>query len=247
MFHDSLPDFTAIALIFLVAGAVKGILGLGLPTVALGLLGLVMPVPAAAALMTVPSLVTNVWQAAVGPGLRALLARTATLQVGIVAGVLAAGVLLPEARDEFGRRLLGGCLVAYGLLGAMGRRLPPPPPRWEPLLGGLVGATTGVVTAFTGVFVLPAVPYLQSLGLDKDALTQALGIGFTTSTLALAGLLATRGHFGVAASASSALMVLPALAGMWFGQQVRGWMSEAAFRRSFFFGLLALGDWLLLR
>jgi len=247
MFHDGLPDFTVIALIFLLAGAVKGILGLGLPTVALGLLGLVMPVPAAAGLMTVPSLVTNVWQAAVGPGFRGLLARTATLQAGIVAGVLATGLLLPELRDESGRRLLGACLVAYGLFGLFGRQPPAPPAQWEPLLGGVTGVLTGMVTALTGVFVLPAGLYLQSLRLGKDAMTQALGIGFTTSTLALGALLAMRGHLGLAHSAASALMVLPALVGMWMGQQVRAVMSEAAFRRWFFFGLLALGAWLLVR
>lgn len=245
MFHDSLPDFAIVALIFVVAGAVKGILGLGLPTVALGLLGLVMPVALAAGLMTVPSLATNLWQAATGPGLRALLARTLTLQLGIVAGVLATGMLLAEPPDSFGRRLLGACLVAYGALGIAGWRPPAPPRRWEPLLGGAVGLATGLVTALTGVFVLPAVPYLQSLGLGKDAMTQALGIGFTTSTLALAALLASRGHLGLSTSAASALMVLPALLGMWMGQGVRAWLSEAAFRRCFFFGLLALGAFLL--
>lgn len=246
MFHDSVPDFLAVTLVFLVAGAVKGVVGFGLPTVALGLLGLVMPLPAAAGLMTVPSLVTNVWQAAVGRGFRALFVRTATLQLGIVLGVIATGLLLPGLRDDFARRLLGACLVAYGLVGTVGRQPPSPTPRWEPLLGGVAGAVTGVVTGLTGVFVLPAVPYLQCLRLGKDDMTQALGIAFTTSTLALGGLLVARGHLDVAHSAASALMVLPALLGMWFGQGLRDWMSEAAFRRWFFIALLALGGWLLI-
>jgi uncharacterized membrane protein YfcA len=36
-------------LIFIAAGLVKGVTGMGLPTVAMGLLGLLMPPPAAAA------------------------------------------------------------------------------------------------------------------------------------------------------------------------------------------------------
>ena len=47
---------------FLLAGFVKGVIGLGLPTVAVGLLGLVMPPAEAAALLVVPSMVTNLWQ-----------------------------------------------------------------------------------------------------------------------------------------------------------------------------------------
>lgn len=49
-----------IGLTFLLAGFVKGVVGLGLPTVAVGMLGLVMPPAQAAALLVAPSMVTNV-------------------------------------------------------------------------------------------------------------------------------------------------------------------------------------------
>ena len=50
------------AAVFLVAGTVKGVVGLGLPTIAMALLVLMMSPAEAAALLIVPSLVTNVWQ-----------------------------------------------------------------------------------------------------------------------------------------------------------------------------------------
>ena len=62
----------AVGASFLAAGFVKGVVGLGLPTVAMGTLSLVMPPVQAAALLIVPSMVTNVWQLAAGSGLRAL-------------------------------------------------------------------------------------------------------------------------------------------------------------------------------
>ena len=68
---------------FLIAGFVKGVIGLGLPTVAIGLLGLVMPPAEAAALLVVPSLVTNVWQLAAGPSLMTLLRRLWPMLLGI--------------------------------------------------------------------------------------------------------------------------------------------------------------------
>ena len=52
---------------FVLAGFVKGVIGLGLPTVAMGLLAVVMTPAQAAALLTLPSFLTNVWQA-MGPG-----------------------------------------------------------------------------------------------------------------------------------------------------------------------------------
>src|SRR5439155_11491499 len=65
-----LPSFTStvfIAAVFVVAGGVKGMAGLGLPTVAMGLLSLALPPSEAASLLLLPSLVTNVWQALAGP------------------------------------------------------------------------------------------------------------------------------------------------------------------------------------
>jgi hypothetical protein len=74
-----MPDDPHLAIatlaIFLFAGFIKGIVGLGLPVLAIGLLSLVMPPAQAVALLTVPSIVTNVWQLAVGPHLAALVKR----------------------------------------------------------------------------------------------------------------------------------------------------------------------------
>lgn len=240
------PEFLLVSAIFFAAGIVKGVLGMGLPTFAMGLLGLVMPVPQAAGLLTLPSFITNVWQACVGGGLRALVARFWSLQAGIVLGV-AIAAWLPPQEDGAARALLGGCLLAYGLCGLAGWRPRSPAQGSQLLLAPLAGAVTGVITALTGVFVLPAVPYLQSLQLHRHQLAQALGLSFTTSTIALAALLAARGQLGLAGSVHSALALAPALAGMLVGQKLRDGMSEALFRRCFFGGLVLLGAWLLQR
>ncbi len=71
-----------IALTFLLAGFVKGVVGLGLPTVSVGLLGLAMPPMQAAALLIVPSMVTNLWQLACGPRFLGLMKRLAGLLLG---------------------------------------------------------------------------------------------------------------------------------------------------------------------
>lgn len=243
----AIADIFLASVVFLLAGAVKGVLGMGLPTVAIGLLGLVMPVPAAASLLTVPSLVTNVWQAAAGGRLALLLRRLWPLQAGIAVGLLGAGPLLAAHQDSAGRMLLGVCLLLYGVLGWFGWQPRQLAPGREGPVGLAAGLATGVITSLTGVFVLPAVPYLQALRLGKEPLSQALGVSFTTSTLALGILLAAQGHLGAQASLQSLLMVLPAMAGMWFGQHIRHGMSEATFRRCFFGGLTALGAWLLWR
>jgi hypothetical protein len=247
MFQPSLPDFSLVCLIFFVAGAVKGVLGMGLPTMAIGLLGLVMPVASAATLLTLPSLVTNLWQTVTGPGLARTLRRLWLMQSGIAAGVALVPILWPGQQEALGRHLLGGCLAAYGLLGLRGWQPGPPAARWDRPVALLTGFVTGIIAGLTGVFVLPAVLYLQSLDLKKDSMAQALGLSFTTSTLALGLMLAFQGHLTVRTSLSSALVVVPAVLGMAAGQVVRHEMSERLVRRSFFIGVLLLGGWLLLR
>jgi hypothetical protein len=63
---EPLPLVVA-TLSFLLAGLVKGVIGLGLPTVSMGPLSVVMPPAKAASLLIVPSFVTNVWQLARTP------------------------------------------------------------------------------------------------------------------------------------------------------------------------------------
>ena len=54
---------TYVTLIFVLAGLVKGIIGFGLPTLSLALLVLIVDIEAAMAILIIPSLITNVWQA----------------------------------------------------------------------------------------------------------------------------------------------------------------------------------------
>jgi uncharacterized membrane protein YfcA len=103
------------------------------------------------------------------------------------------------------------------------------------------------VTAATGVFMIPAVPYLQGIGLERDDLIQALGLSFTVSTLALAVDLAGGGAFDRPLLLASAAALVPALGGMLVGTWLRGRISPAVFRRCFFAGLLVLGAQLALR
>ena len=231
---------------FLIAGAVKGVIGMGLPTVAVGVLSLVMPPAQAAAILVAPSLVTNVWQSVAGRNLYPLLRRLWTLLAGVCVGIWAGAGMLTS--DSSGRAVLGlgVCLVLYALLGLSAVRFRVPA-RAEPWLSPLVGLATGLVTGATGIFVIPAVPYIQALDLDRDDLVQALGLSFTTSTLALAYVLARAGILESSLAGMSLLAIAPALLGMVLGQLVRGRIPPNVFRICFFAGMLALGAHLALR
>lgn len=231
---------------FILAGFVKGVIGLGLPTIAVGLLGVVMAPAQAAALLVIPNLVTNGWQIATGPAFRGILIRIWPMLAGICAGTWAGAGLLEQQKGGSATFWLGVALIAYAVIGLKAAKLRVPP-RLDLWLSPVVGFATGVVTAATGVFVLPAVPYLQALGFDKDELVQALGISFIVSTLALSVGLVGAGTLDWTVAKASLLALVPALAGMGLGQAVRARISPAAFKLCFFTGLLALGTYLVVR
>jgi len=237
---ESAAILTAVAGSFLLAGFVKGVIGLGLPTVSIGLLGLLMTPAQAAAILVVPSLVTNVWQAAAGRGLLALMRRLWSLLTGICIGTFFGVALLPH--DDSGRATmwLGLLLVLYAAFGFVKGRFVVPR-HAETWLGLLVGTVNGALSAATGIFVIPATPYIQSLEFDRDKLVQALGLSFTVSTITLAVALAYGGQMQTSITGPSIVALAAALAGMGLGQLIRGRVKEATFRLWFFLGLLLLG------
>jgi uncharacterized protein len=233
-----------VALVFLLAGFVKGVIGLGLPTVAMGLMALVLPPAQAAAMLVVPSLITNVWQMLAGPNLAPIARRLGAMMLAAAIATLAGAGLLTGAAARYAPPGLGIALIIYAVLGLASVRFSIRPER-EPWLSPIVGAVTGLVTAATGVFVVPGLLYLQALGLEKDDLVQALGLAFTVSTVALAANLLLSGAFPASIAGASLLALGPALAGMYLGQVARARMRETTFRRVFFISLLLLGAYLI--
>ncbi|MCL6414089.1 sulfite exporter TauE/SafE family protein [Aestuariirhabdus sp. Z084] len=242
---ENFETLILIVMTFLLAGTVKGVIGLGLPTVSLALLTVAIDLPSAMALLVVPSLLTNLWQGVAGAHNRQILRQLwpfftmAVLTVGLGAQALS------QVDHRVLTSLLGLLLVLYALINLAGVsvRIGPLKQRW---LGPLLGIINGVLTGMTGSFVVPGVFYLQAIGLSRDALIQAMGWLFFLSTLALALSLQVGGRFSAELGMQSAIGLLPAIAGMLLGQRIRRRLSPERFRRLFFTALLLLGAYLLL-
>ncbi|MEJ8571157.1 sulfite exporter TauE/SafE family protein [Microbaculum marinum] len=229
-----------VALAYLLAGTVKGIIGLGLPTVSIGLLSLVMPPAQAAALMVIPSYATNTWQMLHGPYFLSCLRRFWSLYLGSVAGAFTTAGILTNEQSGTAATALGLALAAYAVFGLSAVRFHVPR-RAETWLSPVIGVATGAVLGATGVFVMPAIPYLQALELDRDEFVQAMGLSFTVGTVILTAVLLFNGVFVLAVAGLSAFAVLPAVVGMVIGRRIRARVDAATFRKLFFIGMLVLG------
>ena len=236
-------DISVLAVIigtFFIAGTVKGVIGLGLPTVSLGILAVAIDLPSAMALLLVPSMVTNLWQAAVGGKGFEVLRRIWPFLLMATAMVWIGAMALTRVDLNLLSALLGMILVTYAALNLGGVRITIDP-RQEVWVGPLLGMANGVLTGMTGSFVVPGVMFLQSIGLSKDMLIQAMGILFTLSTLALALALQGNNFLTTELGSISLAALLPAAAGMLFGQRIRIHLSEELFRKVLFLALLTLG------
>jgi uncharacterized membrane protein YfcA len=212
---------TLVAATFLLAGVVKGVIGLGLPTISLAVLSIAINLPTAMALLLVPSLVTNLWQALTGGNANLILNRiwpflfmaTVTVWVGANVSLVGIRTALTAGQDSW--------------------------------IGPAAGAVNGILTGMTGSFVVPGVLYLQSIGFSRNQLIQSMGMLFTLSTLALAAALQGNSMLSFQAGILSTLAVIPAIVGMVIGQRVRQNLSEKKFRRIFFVSLLLLGVYII--
>lgn len=230
-------SWLGVAAVFLLAGSVKGITGMGMPAVAMSLLGLWIGPAQAAALLVLPTLVTNIAQC-IGPAWRRLVTLLWPAWVGLSLSTVFSpdiGSLAPV--DP--RAMLGVILVVYGTWGLLKPALPPvsPQARW---IGLLVGAASGFVAASTAVFIMPLVPYLQALKLDKDTMIQALGLSFMIATVSL-GVRLQSSDGGEMLTFASVAGLGAALAGLAFGAAVRARIAAATFQRALFVTFIALG------
>lgn len=239
-----MADFLLILAVFLIAGLVKGVAGFGLPTVSIALLALARPLPEAIALMLVPSLATNVWQALAGGTLRAVAPRIGPfLLCAAVAAFLAAGQLA-RADAVLLSGVLGLSLVASSALALAAPSLPAPTPRAERWLAPPMGLVSGALAGLTGSFLVPAAPWLQAIRLPREQFVQGFGLAVVLVNGAIAAGLAGGGLLPAELGLASLAGLLPAFAGMEAGRRLRRRLDEAAFRRVVQFALGLLGAWL---
>jgi uncharacterized membrane protein YfcA len=237
------PFIILIAAVFLLAGFVKGVLGLGLPTVSMGLLAVTMQPSRALAIVIVPAVITNIWQTFGGPYLRDIVRRLWPLMLGTVVGIWLNAGMLTGPSGRYGSIVLGALLVIYAIV-SLSKFSFTVARRDEKWVGGVVGVMTGMVSAATGVQVIPSMPFMQAIGMEKDELVQALGVFFTVATLALGFSLTSAGLFSAATAWPGAVAMAGSFAGVFIGQAVRSRMQPEVFRRWFLIGMIFLGLYL---
>jgi uncharacterized membrane protein YfcA len=226
--------------VFLLAGTVKGLVGLGLPTITIALTSLVLPLTESIALIALPTIFTNVWQAAIGGQFRIIARRQWPLIVPLAISLYLTMWLVGQKGPNWAFLVLAAVLVVYSGLGLLRIRLHIHADLERPL-APTIGVVSGVVAGLVGVPIIPLMPYLQGLDIKPSELVQTLGVVLCATSLTLTASLLFFGLLDGPRAIVSAVAVGPALAGMWVGQQIRQRLSVEQFRLAVFWALLLTG------
>jgi len=232
-----------IAVVFLLAGFVKGVIGLGLPTVSMGLLAVAMAPAHALAIVIVPGILTNIWQTFAGPYFLGIVRRLWPLLLGLAVGIRLDGNMMTGPYARYGTVLIGVLLVIYAII-SLRKFVFTVRPRDEKWIGGIIGLITGLISGATGVQVIPSMPFLQALGMKKDELIQALGVFFTVATLSQAFNLSAAGLLNESTALPGVIALACSFSGMALGQAVRTRLEPDSFRRWFLISMIVLGIYL---
>lgn len=231
---------------FLLGGIVKGALGLGLPVVVLALLALVMPLREAMAVFLVPGVISNIWQATNGPHLPVLVKRMWTFLLGGVIGIATGVTIMAGTKSDIMVVVLGVLLIVYSLHALLAPRIPAPG-RHEGWMSPAAGASGGVLFGMAGLFIVPAILYLEALRMPRDQFVQALGLTFVTITSTLAVTMTSHSLVSLELATLSVIGLVPVGLGLWLGRRLRHRISEQGFRKLFFLALIVSGVYMIAR
>jgi uncharacterized membrane protein YfcA len=163
--------------------------------------------------------------------------------LGLAVGIWLNADMMIGPYARYGTMLIGILLVIYAII-SLRRVAFNVRPRDEKWIGGAIGLATGVISAATGVQVVPSMPFMQALGMKKDELIQALGVFFTVATIAQAVNLSAAGVLDQTTALPGVIALAASFTGMAIGQAVRTRLEPETFRRWFLVAMILLGIYL---
>lgn len=221
-------------------GLVKGTIGIGLPLVAAPALATLLGVKPAVAVLSLPVLFANIWQAWYGGHYGAVLRRFWTLIAAMAFGIAIGTALLVTLDASLLFLLLGMVVVTYPLIVLL---------RWELNIdraaerwaSPLTGVIAGLLSGISYFFGPPLAIYFSALNLTKDLFVAAIALIGLIAAALTALLLAHHSALEANTLLLSLLAVVPTLAGTFVGTWLRRFVDEGAFRKVVAVALLVIG------
>ena len=234
-------EFYLALIVALVAGWVKGLVGFAMPTVLISGLIVFLPPDLALAGLILPTLVTNGMQA-LREGVPAAVASIRNFRVFLVVGLvclLISAQLINILSPRIFLLTLGVPVSFFALVQLLGLKLKLEAP--SALIEAMMGAVAGTVGGISGVWGPPTVAYLTALNTPKKDQMRVQGVIYGLGAVALFVAHLWSGVLRAETAMFSALLIVPAMAGMQCGLFLQDRIDQRQFRKLTLLVLLVAG------
>src|SRR4051812_33379290 len=230
----------AVVCSLIVAGLLKGIIGVGMPVVALPLLSLFIDVKSATMLLSMPLVFSNLPQALEDGKTGRCLTELMPVFLGMIPGLFL-GVRVLLALDANVAKIMAGLmLIGVGGITLLAPKLEIQSRSAFPtgIIFGFFGGILGGVAAMSGPLVFI---FLLAKGLRGKAFTKAASLFLVVSAGSLAILLIASRQFTLADISVSTTATLPVVLGMHLGQHLRDKIAPETFKKLVLIAVIAAG------
>ncbi|WP_109466049.1 sulfite exporter TauE/SafE family protein [Albibacillus kandeliae] len=228
-------------LVVLVAGVVKGMVGFAMPMIMISGLSFFLPPELALAGLLFPTVATNGFQA-LRQGAAAAWESIVRFRLFLIVGgvlLLSSAQLVRVLEPDTLLVMIGGPVVFFAVIQLLGLRLRLS--SRSAVVEGLVASVAGFVGGMSGIWGPPTVMYLTALDTPKDEQMRVQGVIYGLGAVMLVAAHIGSGVLTTATAPFSALMVVPALVGMWVGGRLQDRIDQATFRKATLAVLLIAG------
>ncbi|MEH6443492.1 MAG: sulfite exporter TauE/SafE family protein [Oceanospirillaceae bacterium] len=245
-FDYSTVQVLAILATYIFAATAKGVTGLGFSTICLPFLVMAVGLKEALPLVIIPSICTNLVVMKKAGKFTEALYRFWPMLLATLPGLLL-GLWALELVDG---RIAGGVLGLILLLWCVFSYTQPDiqiKKPWERRLSPISGFATGIVNGLTGSQVMPSMPFLMALHLERNLFIQAINCSFTLSSIVMLFGLGRLGLFTIDGVIVSVVGTCFAFLGLSFGERIRQRLSADTFRLALLLMLSVMGIGLVFR
>jgi uncharacterized protein len=234
----------AVVCSLVVAGLLKGTIGVGMPVIALPLLSQFIDIKSAAMLLSMPLVFSNLPQALEGGNTGRCLVQLMPVFLGMIPGLFLGVRVLLTVDANVARIIAGLVLMGVGGITLLAPKLQIQSRLVLPtgITFGFLGGILGGIAAMSGPLVFI---FLLAKGLRGKAFTKEASLFLVVSSGFLAFLLTASREFSWLDVSVSTAATLPVVLGMYVGQHVRDKIAPETFKKLVLIAVIAAGAELL--
>ena len=222
-------------------GVVKGIVGLGLPIVAMAILLNFMPPLTVLGLMVAPILITNLWQSLRAGNLLQPLRRFWPMIVMALIFLFIGAELIVAMDTAVLFAVLGCFVVVFSATNLMKPQVHPLKPETEKWAGLLAGALGGFLGGITTIWGPPMMMFFVMLKLDKDTFVRTIGLAWLSLAIPLTFAYWRNGIFTGDVIWLSLAACVPGMIGIRIGEKIRDRIDQETFRKAMLVVMFIIG------